>query len=433
VTDRSPAALMADIRSLAQPFATDTDLDPLIARARDRRFVAIGEASHGTHEYYDWRGRLSRRLIEEEGFGWIGVEGDWPDCWRIDRWVRGLADQQLDARTLLAGFDRWPTWMWSNAEVAEFIEWLRGWNAERPESARVGFYGLDVYSLWDSLDRVIGWVGANAPDALPDAMRAWECFQPYQEDPHRYAWSTRLVPQSCETDVIDLLLEVRSRAASDGDEAFDAAQNAAIAVGAERYYRAMVRTDRESWNIRDIHMADTIDRLARRHGPASKALIWEHNTHIGDARGTPMADEGMVNVGQLLRERHGDDGVALIGFAGYRGEVIAGTHWGSPEQRMTVPDARPGSHEQLLHEALHGSALLDFGDDRARPWLSTTAGHRAIGVVYAPQQEGSNYVPTMMGRRYDALLWLEETTALVPLHREGPPDEAEFETEPSGF
>jgi erythromycin esterase len=433
VIDRSPAALIADIRALARPLTTDADLDPLIARARDRRFVAIGEASHGTHDYYDWRNRLTRRLIQEQDVGWIGVEGDWPDCWRIDRWVRGLADQHLDARTLLAGFDRWPTWMWANAEVAEFIDWLRTWNADRPDAAQVGFYGLDVYSLWDSLDRVIGWVGAHAPDALPDAMRAWECFQPYQEDPHRYAWSTRLVPSSCEMDVVDLLVGVRTLTASDGDDAFDAAQNAAIAVGAERYYRAMVRTDRESWNIRDIHMADTIDRLARRHRPASKGVIWEHNTHVGDARGTPMAGEGMVNVGQLLRERHGDEGVLLIGFAGHRGDVIAGTHWGSPEQRMPVPEARPGSHEHLVHEALHAPAVLDFGGDRARPWLSTAAGHRAIGVVYSPQREAGNYVPTTMGRRYDALLWLEETSALTPLHHEGPPDEPEFETEPTGF
>jgi erythromycin esterase len=433
MTDRSPAALAADIRSLARPLAADSDLDPLVARAAGRRFVAIGEASHGTHEYYDWRSRLSRRLIVEEGFAWIGVEGDWPDCWRIDRWVRGLADQQLDARTLLAGFDRWPTWMWANTDVADFIAWLRDLNLARPESERVGFYGLDVYSLWDSLDRVIGWIGRHAPDALPDAMRAWRCFQPYDEDPHRYAWSTRLVPESCETDVTELLTEVRRQAAVDGDEALDAVQNAAVAVGAERYYRAMVRTDVGSWNIRDIHMADTIDRLARHHGPASKGLIWEHNTHVGDARGTSMAEDGMLNVGQLLRERHGDEGVLLVGFAGHRGEVLAGTHWGSPEQRMPVPEARAASHEQLLHDALHAPALLDFGDDRARPWLSASAGHRAIGVVYSPEREAGNYVPTMMGRRYDALLWLEQTSALVPLHREGMPEEPEFETEPTGF
>jgi len=431
MTARATHALLADIRDLAQPLRTADDLDPILASARDRRFVAIGEASHGTHEYYDWRARLSRRLIEEQGFTWIGVEGDWPDCWRIDRWVRGISDQHLDARGLLAGFDRWPTWMWANAEVADFLDWLHEWNIERPGEKRVGFYGLDVYSLWDSLDRIIGWLTEHAPDAVPAAMRAWQCFVPYDEDPQRYAWSTRLVPQSCETDVVDLLVEVR-RAAADGDDAFDAEQNAAIAVEAERYYRAMVRTDRGSWNIRDIHMADTIDRVAQHLGPASKGLIWEHNTHVGDARATPMAAEGMVNVGQLLRERHGDSAF-LVGFAGYRGDVIAGTQWGAAEKRMPVPPARPGSHEALLHEALGIPGILDFGADRTRAWLTERLGHRAIGVVYDPEREAGNYVPTVMGRRYDALIWFEATSALHPLHHEGMPEEAEYETEPTGF
>lgn len=426
------AALVADIRDLATPLRSVDDLDPLVQRVRDCRFVAVGEASHGTHEYYQWRARLSRRLIEEQGFTWIGVEGDWPDCWRIDRWVRGLDNQSLDARGLLAGFERWPTWMWANAEVAEFLDWMREWNADRPTEQRVGFYGLDVYSLWDSLDRIIRWLGEHAPDAVPVAMDAWRCFAPYGQDPQRYAWSTRLVPQSCETDVVRMLVEVRRLAAADGDDAFDAAQNAEIAVGAERYYRAMVSTDRGSWNIRDIHMADTIDRIATHLGPGSKGLIWEHNTHVGDARATSMAEAGMVNVGQLLRERYGADAY-LVGFAGYEGSVIAATQWGSEERRMPVPQAPPHSHESLLHEALGAPSLLVFGQDRSRPWLAVRRGHRAIGVVYDPAHESGNYVPTVMGRSYDALLWFEQTSALLPLRHEGVPTEAEYETEPTGF
>lgn len=425
--------LTADIRALARPLQGPAALDPIVQDARGRRFVAIGDASHGTHEYYDWRARLSRRLIEEEGFTWIGVEGDWPDCWRIDRWVRGLADQQLDARGLLAGFERWPTWMWANTEVADFLDWLHAWNGRHPAAQRVGFYGLDVYSLWDSLARIISWLSEHAPDAVPSAMRAWRCFAPFDEDPQQYAWSTRLVPESCETDVVDLLVEVRRRTAADGDDAFDAEQNAAIAVEAERYYRAMVRTDRGSWNIRDIHMADTIDRVADHLGPAAKGLIWEHNTHVGDARGTSMASEGLVNVGQLLRERHPAGDVLLVGMAGYRGEVLASAQWGMAEQRMPVPPARPGSHEALLHDALGAPAVLDFGGDRTRPWLTEQLGCRAIGVVYDPAREAGNYVPTVMGRRYDALIWFEDTSALRPLHREEVPDEAEYETEPTGM
>jgi erythromycin esterase len=427
--------IIADILDLARPLSGPSDLSPLINRVGRSRFVCIGEASHGTHEFYEWRATLSRRLIEEHGFTWIGVEGDWPDCWRINQWLRGRGDQNLDSRGLLAHFERWPTWMWANEDIADFLTWLRDWNAGRPESERVGFYGLDVYSLWDSLSEIIGWLDRYAPDAVESAMQAWQCFMPYQEDPHRYAWSTRLVPQSCEADVVALLVEVRAQAAarSGDEEAFDAEQNAEVAAGAERYYRVMLRGDRESWNIRDIHMADTIDRIARHLGPDSKGLVWEHNTHVGDARATDMAAGGLVNVGQLMRERHADDGVSLVGFASYRGTVLAGAEWGAAERVLPVPNARIGSHEDFLHRALGEAAVLDFGESRARPWLSARLGHRAIGVVYNPEREFANYVPTTMGSRYDALLWFEETTALHPLHHEPTPDEPEFETEPTGF
>jgi len=429
-------AVASEFRSLARPLTGPADLAPLVDRVGASRFVGIGEASHGTHEYYRWRAELSRRLIEEHGFRWIGVEGDWPDCWRINRWVRGQDDQDLDAFGMLAHFERWPTWMWANEEVADFLGWLHQWNLARPEQARVGFYGLDVYSLWDSLRNIISWLEINAPDAVPTALRAWLCFVPYRQDPQEYAWSTRLVPETCEADVVDLLVEVRrrtSRLAVDDEAAFDAAQNAEVAANAEHYYRIMVRGNRESWNIRDHHMADTIDRLARHHGPGSKGLIWEHNTHIGDARATDMAREGLTNVGQLIRERHGRDGVALIGLASHRGSVLAADAWGTPERVLPVPPARQGSHEDVLHRTLGAPAVLAFDDDRSGPWLSGRLGHRAIGVVYRPTSELGNYVDTRMGGRYDALIWLEQTAALRPLHHELRPAEPELETEPTGF
>lgn len=428
--------VMSEIRSLARPLTSPHDLDPLIGRIGAARYVGIGEASHGTHEYYRWRAELSRRLIEERGFTWIGVEGDWPDCWRINRWVRGHADQDLDVFELLAQFERWPTWMWANQEVAEFLAWLHEWNAARPETERVGFYGLDVYSLWDSLREIISWLEQNAPDAVPAARSAWQCFVPFGEDPHEYAWSTRLVPESCEADVVSLLVEVRRRSrirAGDDEGAFDAMQNAEVVAGAEHYYRIMVRGDRQSWNIRDHHMADTIDRLSVHLGPRSKGLVWEHNTHIGDARATDMARDGLVNVGQLLRERHAAEGVALVGFASHHGSVIAAGAWGASERVLPVPDARAGSHEDLLHRSLGASAVLVFGDDRSGAWLSSSLGHRAIGVVYQPQREAGNYVPTRMGGRYDALMWFEQSSALHPLHHEPRPREPEYETEPTGF
>jgi erythromycin esterase-like protein len=397
-----------EIRSLARPLAASTDLDPVVDRLRGARLVCIGEASHGTSEYYRWRALLSRRLIVEQGFTWIGVEGDWPDCWRINRWVRGAVDPELDAREVLARFERWPTWMWANTDVADFLDWLHEWNRSVPEPERVGFYGLDVYSLWDSLWSIMSWLESNAPEALPVALDAWQCFQPYDEDPHRYARSTRLVPSGCETDVVALLTAVRARSGSDAadEETFDAVQNAEAA---------------------------SVGRIGAHLGPGAKGIVWEHNTHVGDARATDMARDGLVNVGQLLRERNPERDVALVGFASHRGTVLAASAWGQPERVLAVPPAREPSHEALLHQVLGRPATLVFPEARSGPWLAGWLGHRAIGVVYNPQRELGNYVPTLMGRRYDVLLWLEETTALTPLHREGRPIEPELETEPTGF
>jgi erythromycin esterase-like protein len=435
VPPRGDSAAISEIRALARPLRGLADLTPLVQRLGDHRFVCLGEASHGTHEYYRWRAELSRRLILEHGFTWIGVEGDWPDCWRIDRWVRGTAYQGMTVEQLLAGFERWPTWMWANREVADFLDWLRAENLGRPPERRVGFYGLDVYSLWDSLRVIVSWLEANVPDAVSTAKRAWQCFVPYREDPHQYAWSTRLVPTSCESEVVALLLEVRRRTRdlAGDDAAFDAVQNAEVAAGAEHYYRSMVRGDRRSWNVRDHHMADTVERLSEHLGPASKGLVWEHNTHVGDARATDMALAGLVNLGQLMRERHAPEDVALVGLTGHRGSVVAAAGWGEPERELTVPEAAPGTHEDLLHRALGHQAVLDFGGKRPGPWLSAHRGHRAIGVVYEPRQESRLYVPTVMGARYDALLWFERTHALHPLHHETPPMEPEFETEPTGL
>ncbi|WP_153503689.1 erythromycin esterase family protein [Cumulibacter manganitolerans] len=426
---------LAQVRALARPLSGPNDLEAVVNRFAPDRFVCIGEASHGTHEYYSWRAQLTRRLIEEKGFTWIGVEGDWPDCWRINRWVRGEQDQALDARGLLAGFQRWPTWMWANEDVADFLDWLHRWNLGRPTERRVGFYGLDVYSLWDSLRAIRTWLDAYAPEAVSAAIHAWQCFWPYGEDPHRYARAARLVPQSCEAAVVSLLVETlrRTRSFPDDEFAFDAMQNAQVAVGAERYYRVMLRGDRSSWNIRDHHMADTIDRIARHLGPTSQGIIWEHNSHIGDARATDMAHAGLVNVGQLVRDRHATEGVGLIGFAGHRGSVLAARAWGGAESCLPVPKARPGTHEDVLHRALGRPAILDFGADRSGSWLAEPRGHRAIGVVYDPAAERGNYVATAMGRRYDALFWLEETTALRPLHHETRPIQPELEAEPSGL
>jgi erythromycin esterase-like protein len=411
----------ADIRSLARPLRGPVDLDPLLARIGDARIVAIGEASHGTHEYYAWRAALTRRLVEERGFSLVAVEGDWPDCDRVDRSVRLRPGGAADPQEALDAIARWPTWMWANTDVVEFCRWLRGWNSARPATERAGFYGLDVYSLRDSMHHVVDWLRDNAPEHLAQGMAALRCFEPYGEDGADYAFASRFAPPPCEQTVVDLLQELHRRRPGPGedpDDRFSAERNAAVVVGAEEYYRSMIQGSAESWNVRDVHMTDTLDRLLEHTG--GKAVVWEHNTHVGDARATSMVEEGMVNVGQLLRERHGTDDVVLVGFGGHRGSVIAGSEWGAQMQPMSVPRARAGSVEALLHDELGTDALFIVPGERP-PWLSRRMDHRAIGVVYRPERERwGNYVSTVLGERYDAFLYLEETTALRPLHLERP-------------
>ncbi len=411
-----------DVRALARPLHTEADLDPLLERIGNARIVAIGEASHGTHEYYAWRAALTRRLIEERDVGLVAVEGDWPDTYRVNGSVRLRAGATDDPRDALDSFARWPTWMWANDEVVQFCRWLRDVNADRPPDRRIGFYGLDVYSLWDSMHELVAWLQEHEPDSVDEARRALACFEPYGEDGAEYAFASRFAPTSCEQAAVDLLRSLceqrgREESADDPEGRFAAEQNAAVVVDAERYYRAMVRGSAESWNVRDVHMVDVLDRLLDHTG--GTAVVWEHNTHIGDARATDMAQAGMVNVGQLLRERHGADDVVLVGFGGHRGSVIAGTEWGAQMQEMTVPPARAGSLEALLHDEVGEDALFVVPRGRRPGWLDRRLDHRAIGVVYRPERERwGNYVPTVVGQRYDAFLYLDQTSALRPLHME---------------
>ena len=387
-------------------------LDPLVERAGDARIVLIGEASHGTAEYYEWRARLTRRLVAEHGFDFVAVEGDWPDCRDVDRWVK-TDEGPDDPTSVLETFERWPTWMWANHEVADFIAWLRDHN--RTTGADVGFYGLDVYSLRESLDAISDYLAENAPQALPAALQAFDCFDVHGSV-EGYARAQRLVPASCEDEVVTLLQELRRvPAEADGADRFDAEQNAFVLRDAERYYRIMVRGGPHPWNLRDTHMADTLDRLLDHHGPESRGVVWEHNTHVGDARFTDMAAAGMVNVGQLARRRHPDGDVLLVGFGSPRGTVVAADAWGSPAKRMTLPPAPGDSHEHVIDSAVDGPALFLFDGDRTG-WPGSRRGHRAIGVVYHPERESlGNWVPTVLGGRYDAFIQFPTTEALHPI------------------
>lgn len=430
--------LLAAIRSLALPLRSGVDLDPLMERIGDARCVLLGEATHGTHEFYSWRAELSRRLIIEKGFSFIAVEGDWPDCYRVNRYAKGYANAGATAHEVLHAFARWPTWMWANEEIAELTEWLRKYNQARPEEQKVGFYGLDVYSLWDSLYQVMEYLQRVAPEALQAARRALRCFEPYAEDAQQYARATLLVPEPCQGEAVNLLGAVRRAASeyrSDGRDAhFVAEQNALVVKNAETYYRTMVRSNTESWNVRDRHMAETLDRLLAHHGPSAKAIVWEHNTHVGDARFTDMADVGEVNVGQLARERYGEPRVVLVGFSTYRGTVMAGRDWDAPMEVMRVPIGRPDSWEDVLHDAGAEDKLLLFDPTRLPEESLGWRGHRAIGVVYRPELEWyGNYVPTMLPRRYDALMFVDESRALRPLHLRVRKKEEVPETFPAGM
>ncbi len=279
----------------------------------------IGEATHGSYDYYRIREQLTRRLIAECGFNFVGVEGDWPDCDRVHRSVTGAPGGAAEPQAALERFERWPTWMWANAEVARFCRWLRAWNMERAEPARVGFHGLDVYSLWESMQAIFDYLGEEDPASLEAAQEAYRCFEPYGKRIEEYGTAARFVSARCEQEVVRLLTRTREQAAVDGPGAFSAWQNAEVVAGAERYYRAMVSGGPASWNVRDTHMADTLDRLLDRYGPDARGVVWAHNTHVGDARATDMATGGMLNIGQLARERHGADEVVLIGFGSWRG------------------------------------------------------------------------------------------------------------------
>jgi erythromycin esterase-like protein len=423
-----------EILGMALPLEEEADLDPLIERIGEARCVLLGEASHGTHEYYAWRAALSRRLISERGFSFVAVEGDWPDCWQVNRCVTLADGTPEDPYEVLDGYRRWPTWMWANQETVDFCRWLREHNAHMLEDQRAGFYGLDVYSLWDSLRAVIVYLDEHRPELVRTAIEAYRCFEPHGEDPQDYAWHTQLVPDDCAAEVLEVLTHLRpdsSQGADDAAEELNAWQNAEVAAGAERYYRAMIGGGPQSWNGRDTHMADTLDRLLAFHGEDARGIVWAHNTHVGDARATPMARAGLINLGQLARERLGIDGVVSVGFAGGHGEVIAAEQWGAPMKVMRVPGPRPGSVEAMLSAEGLNRSLFVFADQPKAEWLSTIRGHRAIGVVYTPTREGGNYVPSRLADRYDALCWLDLTSALQPLHLEAA-RRGELETLPTG-
>jgi erythromycin esterase len=441
-----PAATATEVTRLARPLRDDDDLDQLITSIADARVVMLGEATHGTAEFYDWRRRITRRLVIEHGFGFVAVEGDWPDAARIDNWVRGAADgaSRAEARRLLSQLDRWPTWMWANEQVAELVEWMARYNAGRPPFEQVRFHGLDVYSLYKSISAVIQYLKCVDPELAAIASERYACFEAYRPDEIEYARAALRMPPGCEEEAVANLVDLVElrvhNGGANGASLFDARQNALVVRNADRYYRTMLRGDERSWNIRDNHMLDTLDLLMRlgasSDGAAPKrGIVWAHNTHIGDYRATDMEAAGYVNLGGLARRRYAKGDVVLVGFGTYAGSVIASPAWDGPAIAMPVPEARANSYEHALHTAEPAGGedfFMSFDAAAAAGPLAQTAGHRAIGVVYDPDRESrSNYVPTSLANRYDAFVFIHESEALSPLPASFDPHEVP-ETWPTG-
>lgn len=411
------------------PLENTRDLDPLIEAIGDARIVLLGEASHGTSQYYTWRTAISKRLFREKGFDFMAVEGDWPECYQVNNYIKGEQSEYTSAAELLLVFNRWPTWMWSNWEVAALVDWMRQYN-QAPSRKKVGFYGLDVYSLNESLQEVVKYLERKDGSAVKAAKKAFQCFEPFTDDPQEYARAIAMVSHDCEEEVVALLKTLRIKAIASTatpDDQFDAEQNALVAVNAEKYYRAMLQGGSSSWNVRDTHMMETLTRLLDFYGSDSKAIVWEHNTHVGDARATDMVRQRMVNVGQLARETYGRENVFIAGFGSYRGSVMAADEWGEPMQIMTVPEARTGSWEHQLHRVGAANKLILSRDMVRAKSLQQPISHRAIGVVYHPDMEQyGNYVPSVIHERYDAFLYIDQTEALHPMHtpisKHQPPD-----------
>jgi erythromycin esterase-like protein len=427
---------------------TSDDYDPLLNVIGDARFVLLGEATHGTHEFYHERARITRRLILEKGFTAVAVEADWPDSYRVNRYIRGLGDAATSEQAL-SGFERFPTWMWRNTDVVEFVDWLHDYNVTlAPQAPKVGFYGLDLYSLFTSIGEVLNYLDRVEPEAARHARARYGCFDHFHEDSQRYGYAAGFgMTQSCEDQVIAQLMELRKHASEyvklDGelaaDEFFYAEQNARLIKNAERYYRSMFESRISSWNLRDQHMADTLtalDRHLSRPGQPAKIVVWEHNSHVGDARATEIGQQGEWTVGQLAREKFGTDAV-LIGFTTYQGTVTAASEWDGPAERKRVRLALSGSYEHAFHQTGIPRFMLSLRENNPASQALSRANYleRAIGVIYLPQTERqSHYFHANLPQQFDAILHFDETHALQPLERTARWDSDEVpETFPIGL
>ena len=419
------------VEAAAHPLhGTPEDFDPLLDLVGDAPIVLLGEASHGTHDFYRVRAEITKRLIRTRGFRAVAVEADWPDAYRVNRYVRARPGD-ADAEEALAGFRRFPQWMWRNADVLDFVGWLREHNDSIAEAdARTGFYGLDLYSLHASMAAVLEYLRVVDPAAADRAARRYACFDHFGVDPQDYGYATSFgLSPSCEREVLSQLVELRAAAAEyarrDGrvapDDLFFAERNAQVVAAAEQYYRAMFRSQIGSWNLRDQHMADTLKALTRfleSRGQSPKIVVWAHNSHQGDARATELGERGELNLGQLAREAWGS-GAALVGFTTFSGSVTAASDWGAHVERKRVRPALPGSYEAIFHECGGSGFYLDLrGQSDVAAALTAPRLERAIGVIYRPETERlSHYFRARLPQQFDAVFHYDHTRAVEPLER----------------
>ncbi|AXA91196.1 erythromycin esterase family protein [Massilia sp. YMA4] len=427
---------IAALRQHARPLANADDFDAVLEAIGDASIVLLGEATHGTREFYRLRAEISKRLIVEKGFDAIAVEADWPDALRVSRYVQHGGDD-MTAEGALGGFKRFPQWMWRNQEIVELVNWLRVHNGHVASNVRrVGFYGLDLYSLAQSMHAVIDYLQQADPEAAERARQRYACIDHMAEDPQRYGYATTFgMKEDCEREVMRQLTELTRQANAHltqgagqvPDELFYAQQNARVARNAETYYRSMFQSRDESWNVRDSHMAETLEALrehiAQRTGKPAKVVVWAHNSHLGDARATEMGEGGQLNLGQLVRERYRPEDTFLLGFTTHTGTVTAATDWDGPAELKQVVPSRPDSVERVLHEVATASGMPQFllpmkGRDSALARLPGRLLERAIGVIYRPDTERySHYFQAEVAQQFDALIHVDRSTALQPLER----------------
>lgn len=415
-----PILTAQDLNKKAVPLDNDSSLKTLIQASADKKLVLLGESSHGTHEFYKWRDKISRQLIEKHNFSFIAVEGDFASLYKLNQYVKNMEGAGNSAREVLSELDRWPTWMWANEEVVALAEWLRDHNDGLPMDRKIGFYGMDVYDEWHSKKVVLELLKNVDKSSYDFVKEQYDCFHPFKGESWLYARAVESGKENCAQATEKVVQYIKNNREVlrklSNDQYFYLYQNALVVHNAEEFYRESIASkDAVSWNSRVFHMHETVSELLSLYGENSKGIVWAHNTHIGDASYTTMRNYGEKNIGQLSRERFGTENVFLIGFTTYKGNVLAARSWGGKMEKMKIPNAISKSVESQLNKLGHEAMYVIFDEEDRKEKNLKVTGNRAVGVLYNPQRDKRQFVPTIVPMRYDALFFFKNTTALQVL------------------